>query len=261
MSMESIARFRERLKAGETLMGAGISMSDPRITEALADSVDFVWIDLEHSPMSYEALVGHLMTARGKNIPALVRVTGSATPFIKPVIDLGAEGIIVPQVRSAEEVRQVVDDCRYPPVGRRGYGPHIPSNYGRDGGAEYAARANDNLFVSVQIENMEAYTALGDILEIVGLDSVVIGPQDLSGSMGMLGQVEHPQVVEAIQQIIAKAHEAGKYVGTGVGNDTDYAALMARRGINWLQVGGDYSYMIESADRIRGDFRKKLAQP
>src|SRR5690242_6265563 len=104
MAMESIARFRERLKAGETLIGGGISMADPRITEALADSVDFFWIDLEHSPMSYEALVGHLMTARGKNVPALVRVTSSATAFIKPVIDLGAEGIIVPQVSSAAEV-------------------------------------------------------------------------------------------------------------------------------------------------------------
>ncbi|MCC7445864.1 MAG: hypothetical protein IT324_00535 [Anaerolineae bacterium] len=261
MAMESIARFRERLKAGETLIGGGISMADARITEALADSVDFLWIDLEHSPMSYEALVGHLTAARGRNVPALVRVTGSDTAFIKPVIDLGAEGIIVPQVRSAAEVRHVVDDCRYPPVGQRGYGPHVPSNYGRDGGAAYAARANENLFVSVQIENVEAYTALDDILEIAGLDSVVIGPQDLSGSMGMLGQVEHPQVVAAIQHIIAKAHAAGKSVGTGLGNNAEYAALMAQRGIDWLQVGGDYSYMIDAADQTVADFRKRLAQP
>jgi 2-dehydro-3-deoxyglucarate aldolase/4-hydroxy-2-oxoheptanedioate aldolase len=211
--------------------------------------------------MSYEALVGHLTVARGKQVPALVRVTSSDTAFIKPVIDLGAEGIIVPQIRSAEEVRHVVDDCRYPPLGRRGYGPHIPSNYGRDGGEAYVARANENLFVSVQIENMEAYTALDDILEIVGLDSVVIGPQDLSGSMGILGQTENPQVVEAIQQIIAKAHEAGKYVGTGLGNNAEYAALMAKRGINWLQVGGDYSFMIDAANQTVTDFRKRLAQP
>src|SRR5262245_20319529 len=157
MMTEAIMRFRERLRAGETCMGASITLADPLVTEALGDSVDFFWIDLEHSPMSPEIVQGHLLAARSKNKPSLVRVTGSATPFIKPVLDAGADGIIVPQVRSAEEVRAVVADCRYPPVGRRGYGPRVPSNYGRDGGSAYIERANKSIFVVAQIETAEAF--------------------------------------------------------------------------------------------------------
>ena len=99
----------------------------------------------------------------------------SGTPFIKPVLDAGASGIVVPQVRSVEEVQQVVADCRYPPLGQRGFGPLIPTNYGRDGGdVEYAERANAGIYVSVMIETAEALDALDQIVAVPGLDGVVI---------------------------------------------------------------------------------------
>lgn len=159
---EAVVTFRKRLEKGQILIGSAIYLTDPQASEALADSVDFLWIDLEHGAMSEEALRGHLLAARGKNKPAFVRVAGSSTPFIKPVLDAGANGIVVPQVRGAEEVRQVVADCRYPPVGRRGFGPLVPSNYGRDAGAEYIARANAHIFVAVMIETTEALQAIDD---------------------------------------------------------------------------------------------------
>jgi 2-dehydro-3-deoxyglucarate aldolase/4-hydroxy-2-oxoheptanedioate aldolase len=256
--MSAITHFRQRLAAGETLLGASISFTDPRVSDALADSVDFLWIDLEHSFMSPEALSGHLLAARGRNKPGLVRVTGSSTPFIKPVLDMGADGIIVPQVRSAAEVRQIVSDCRYPPQGTRGFGPRVPSNYGREDSASYIDRANRELFVAVQIENAEALAALDDILAIPGLDSLVIGPWDLSGSLGMLGEVEHPTVVAAIETIIAQSRAAGLAVGAGMGTDATYAARMARRGVQWLQVGGDSGYLVHAIDGITAGIRAEL---
>ena len=108
-----IVAFRSKIAAGAICIGASITLIDPRVTDALGDSVDFFWIDMEHSLMSPEAVHGHLLAAKTRGVPALVRVTGSATPFIKPVLDAGADGIIVPQVRSAEEVQQIVADCRY----------------------------------------------------------------------------------------------------------------------------------------------------
>src|SRR5258707_7093646 len=102
---ESIIRFRQKLQAGQLCLGPAITMADPLITEALADSVDFVWLDLEHAPMGAEAVKGHLLAARSKAIPAIVRVPGSGTPFIKPILDAGAEGVVVPQIRSVAEVR------------------------------------------------------------------------------------------------------------------------------------------------------------
>lgn len=256
--MSAITQFRERLAADETCIGASITFTDPRVTDALADSVDFFWIDLEHGLMSPEALSGHLLAARGRNKAALVRVTGSDTPFIKPILDMGADGIIVPQVCTAAEVWRVVRDCRYPPQGHRGYGPRVPSNYGRDGGAEYVARANRELFVAVQIETASALEALDEILTIPGLDSLVLGPQDLSGALGWLGDVEHPTVVAAIQAVIDKTRASGRFVGAGMGTDVAYAAKMAQRGVQWLQVGGDFGYLVEAMDSITTNIRARL---
>ena len=103
-------------------------------------------------------------------------------------------GHIAPQVRSAAEVQRAVDDCRYPPQGKRGYGPRVPSNFGRSGGDDYVAAANAGVFAAVMIETREAVEAIDDIYAIPGLDSIVLGPYDLSGSLGLLGQVEHPTV-------------------------------------------------------------------
>ena len=253
---EAIAAFRKRLQEGRLLIGASIYLTDPRASEALADSVDFLWIDLEHNAMSPEVLTGHLLAARGKNKPTFVRVAGGSTPFIKPVLDAGADGIVVPQVRSAEEVRQIVADCRYPPVGRRGFGPLVPTNYGRIGGMTYAAQADQNLFVAVMIETIEAVRAIDEIVSIPGLDSVVLGPWDLSGSLGVLGELEHPTVVAAVEEVIARARTAGVSVGAGMGIDVEYACIQARRGVQWLQVGVDFGYLIHGVDQITARIRE-----
>jgi 2-dehydro-3-deoxyglucarate aldolase/4-hydroxy-2-oxoheptanedioate aldolase len=134
----------------------------------------------------------------------------------------------------------------------------VPSNYGRDSGAAYIARANQELFVAVQIETAEAYAALDDILAIPGLDSLVLGPQDLSGALGRLGDVEHPTVVAAIQTVIDKTRASGRSVGAGMGTDVAYAAKMAQRGVQWLQVGGDFGYLIEAMDGIAAGIRTRL---
>lgn len=247
---QPIRTFREALRSGRTLIGAAVTMTDPAVSDALADSVDFLWIDTEHSPLGHEAVMAHLMAARIHGTPALVRVAGSATHCIKPVLDAGACGVIVPQVRSADEVRQAVADCRYPPLGQRGYGPRVPCHFGRRAGPAYVEEANRDLFVAVQIENAEALAALDRIAETPGLDSLVIGPQDLSASLGVLGDVEHPSVLAAVERIVAAARKAGLFVGAGMGPDASFAQRMIRRGVQWLQVGDDYSYMIQAADRV-----------
>ncbi|MBI2501664.1 MAG: hypothetical protein HYW07_00320 [Candidatus Latescibacteria bacterium] len=255
---DPVALFRRRLAQGQVLTGPGIYLTDPQSSEALADSFDFLWLDMEHSPMSMEALRGHLLVARSRQKPALVRVGGSDTPFIKPVLDAGAHGIVAPQVRSAEEVRRVVADCRYPPLGRRGFGPLIPTNYGRNGGPDYVERANAQLFVSVMIETAEAVEAIDQIAAIPGLDSVVLGPWDLSGSLGLLGQVDHPEVVAALEKVIASARAAGLSVGSGMPADPEFAVLQVRRGVQWLQLGGDCGYLVAFAELLNRQIHQRL---
>src|SRR4051794_33165624 len=229
---EAMQEFRHKLAEGVRCVGAGITCSDPAATEAIGKTADFFWIDLEHNPIGPEALLGHLIAARAVGVASLVRVAGSQTALIKPVLDAGAEGIIVPQVRSAAEVRGVVDDCRYPPRGRRGYGPRRPSNYGRDGGDAYLKAADAQVFVAVQIENVEALGELGAIVATPGLDSVVVGPYDLSGSLGKLGRIDDPEVVAAIRDIVHVARAAGLYVGFGAGPDEAEARRCFELGAN-----------------------------
>lgn len=252
-----IEAFRKKLDAGGPCLGASISFADPAVTEALGRSVDFLWIDLEHTALDLGSLQSHLIAARAAGVPALVRVPSSDVAWIKRVIDSGAEGLIVPQVSSAAEVRAVVSACRYAPLGNRGYGPRRPSDYGRSGGTDYLDQANRQLFVAAQIENMAAVRDLDAILEIPHLDSMVIGPYDLAMSMGKRGDVNDPEVLSAIQTMVRAARRAGRYVGMGMGaGDEAYARRAVEMGVQWLQVGGDYSYMIRFADalvaRLRG---------
>lgn len=255
--MKPIEKFRKRLIDNQLVVGGSVTFTDPLITDALGDCVDFIWIDLEHCYMSAESLAGHLLAAKARGIVSLVRVSGSATPYIKTVLDAGADGIIVPQVSSVDEVKAIINDCRYFPDGIRGFGPRVPSNYGRTGGRDYVEWTNKNLFVSVQIENRQAYENLDGILNLPGLDSIVIGPYDLSASLGYMGQLEHPEVVSVIKTIIKKAQKAGKFVGAGTGIDLRYANLLVEWGLQWIQVGADYNYLIYAADQIISSVRSK----
>ncbi len=159
------------------------------------------------------------------------------SPWVKPALDAGADGIIVPQVRTVEEVKQLVDDCRYPPVGHRGFGPRVPSAYFRHADEEFVARANESVFVAVMIETTEAYAAIGEIVSVPGLDSVIIGPADLSWALGANGNMDDPRLVKAFEVIIQAARAAGKFVGCGMGPDPIFAFRMAQRGAQWLAGG------------------------
>jgi 2-keto-3-deoxy-L-rhamnonate aldolase RhmA len=254
---DEIKQFRTKMDKGKICLGAGISLTDPSVVEALAPAVDFVWIDLEHSHLSYESVQSHLIAARAGGIAALVRVRGSDVPHIKPILDIGAGGIIVPQVRTAAEVRRVVDACRYAPLGDRGFGPRRAANYGRDGAQAWMESVNELLFVGVQIENREALESLDEIVTIKSLDSIILGPYDLSVALGHPGELQHPQVSGALDRIVTTARRAGKYVGTGMGAYAENAVEAITRGVQWIQCGDDYGYMVAHAEALMKEIRSR----
>lgn len=248
MISSHINQMREKLRAGELVVGASITMSDPTVTEALAPSVDFVWIDLEHNPTNLESMLGHLIAARAAETPSLVRIPANDAAWIKRVLDSGAEGIILPQSASAQEVADFVSACRYPPLGTRGFGPRRPMNYGRLAAAEYLEQANRDLFVAAQVETVELLSELDDVLKIKSLDSLILGPYDLSSSMGRLGEVTHPQLIEAMTTVASKAKAAGKFIGSGLGADPKFAQVLLDCGVQWLQAGNEFEYMIQGCE-------------
>ena len=244
-----INRMREKLRAGEIVLGAGITMTDLAVTEALAPSVDFFWIDLEHNATTTESMLGHLIAARAGGAPSIVRIPNNDVGWVKRVLDSGAEGIILPRSYTAQEVAEFVSACRYPPMGTRGFGPRRPMRYGRLSQQEYLAQANRDVFVTVQVETVELLSELDDVLKIEGLDSLVLGPQDLSGSMGRLGETTHSDVIDAMTTVASKAKAAGKFIGSGLGANPEFAQVLIECGVQWLQAGNDFEYMIKGCER------------
>ena len=238
-----IVNFRKRLNHGEILIGTTIVLTDPLSTDAIAGSVDFIWYDQEHTQMSHEVLRTHLIIARGRGCPGIVRVPEGTKSFVKPVLDAGASGVIAPQIKTAEEVHQLISDCRYTPTGQRGFGPLIPTDYGQDTGPVYINNSNESILTAVMIETVEAVESIDEIVSVKGLDSIIIGPMDLSGSLGVLGNFEHRKVINAIDKVIASAREAGVYVGAGLGLDSSYGLTLVERGVQWLQMGCDITAM------------------
>jgi 2-dehydro-3-deoxyglucarate aldolase/4-hydroxy-2-oxoheptanedioate aldolase len=244
-----INKMRAKLRAGEIVLGAGITLTDPTVTEALAAGVDFVWIDMEHNPITAPNMLGHLIAARAGGAAALVRIPSNDVGWVKRVLDCGAEGIILPRAYCAREVAEFVSSCRYPPMGTRGFGPRRPMQYGRLAQAEYLKQANRDVFVAAQVETVELLAELDEVLKLDGLDSLVLGPQDLSGSMGRLGETAHPDVVAAMKTVASKAKAAGKFIGSGLGANPEFARLLIECGVQWLQVGSDFEYMIQGCQR------------
>ncbi len=248
--MESVKSFVEKIRQGGVCLGTGITFTDPTATEALCDLFDFVWIDMEHNALSLEAVQGHIMATKASRTVPLVRVRANDPVLIKPVLDIGAAGIIVPMVRTAQEAALAVQACRYPPQGIRGIGPRRASNYGRLLNVDFFKNANDNMLTMVQIEHRDAVENLDAILAVPNLSGIAIGRADLSASMGYTGRWDHPEVVRVVEGVIHRALQTNVLVGMGGGDDPEVAGEWVRKGVQWIQMGGDFSLMLKGASQL-----------
>jgi 2-keto-3-deoxy-L-rhamnonate aldolase RhmA len=256
--MQNAMRFREKLKDRHVCLGAFITLYDPTVTDALCSVFDFVWIDMEHNALSVESVQAHIIAAERNSATSLIRVPSHDPTLIKTVLDIGADGIIVPNVRTPEEARRAVAACRYPPEGIRGYGPRRPSGYGRKGGAALCKVANQAILAIVQIEHIDAIRAMDEILAVPGLDSIVFGPNDLSGSMGHMGEPRHPDVLEAMETAAAKTLKSKVSLGIGAGN-LDELRDWIDKGAEWLAVDDDISFLLNAADESAAKLRARTA--
>jgi len=255
MFLDLADSFRQKLKQGRPCLGTVITFTDPTVTEALCQVLDFLWIDMEHNALTLETVQAHIMATKGSETTPLVRVPWNDPVLIKPVLDIGAAGVIVPLIRTAEEARRAVAACLYPPEGIRGFGPRRPSNYGRLGGPEFCRAANASILAMVQIEHIQAVENIDEILAVPGLASIVIGPNDLAGSMGLMGQPRHPDVLQIIDTVIAQARRAGVPIGIGAGDDPETLLDWSARGVQWLAMGGDCTLMLRAATQVAGQVR------
>ena len=258
--MENASKFTDKLRRGEIPLGCGVSFTDPTVTELFSHVLDFVWIDMEHNALSLESVQGHIMATKGSDTAALVRVPWNDPVLVKPVLDIGADGIIAPLVRTVEDVRLAVASCRYPPEGIRGFGPRRPINYGRIGDAEYCQRANQEIISIAQIEHIDAVNAMDEIVKVQGLTAIVIGANDLAGSMGHMGNPGHPEVQSAIEGVVTTARRAGVYPGIGLADDPETLMEWVNKGVQWVQTGVDWAHLARSVDTSVGRLREYISE-
>ena len=245
-SINNVERFRQRLSEGKPCLGLSILLSDPLVSElAVEAGYDFTWIETEHSYLDLKDVLGHILTVRGTNVAPLVRVRVNEPAVIKPYLDLAPAGIIVPQIRSAADAQQAVEACKYPPQGVRGFGPIRNMRYGNISDDEYMETAGQQIMVFVQVEHIDAVNDVDAILATADLDGIVLGRNDLSGSLGKLGQKTDPQLLEAIDTVLTKAAKTGLFVGTAIGLDLEAVENWTRKGMRWFCIGDDYANLYD----------------
>jgi 2-dehydro-3-deoxyglucarate aldolase/4-hydroxy-2-oxoheptanedioate aldolase len=229
--------FRTRLKRKEALLGTLLTLPSPELAEVLAlTGLDWLFVDMEHSTMDAAVAQAILQAVAGR-LDCLIRVPLNDEIWIKKALDTGATGIIVPQVNSPEEAQRAVRYSRYPPQGARSVGLARAHGYGTDL-LSYLRRANDEVVVVVQAEHIQAVKHIDEIVQIEGIDAVLVGPYDLSNSMGLVGQVEHPEVQAAIERVRQVCQALGMPLGIFSAN-IERTADLKDQGYNLLAVSTD----------------------
>lgn len=203
-------KLKQALRDGTPTFGLINSVPAPLLVEMLGYAgYDFVVLDLEHTAPNPETLENLIRAAEGCGVTPLVRVPGADPAVILRVLDAGAQGIVVPHVRSAGEARTAVRASRYHPLGERGISGGRTTGFGTLGLPEYFALANAEILVAVMIEDREGVAAIDAVLGVDGVDLVIEGAIDLSQSCGVPGQAQHADVLAAVAQVAARCRAAG----------------------------------------------------
>ncbi|MCI9304985.1 MAG: 4-hydroxy-3-methylbut-2-en-1-yl diphosphate synthase [Lachnospiraceae bacterium] len=238
-------QIREKMRRGETVIGAHTFYLDPSITEALGlHGFEFVWIDGEHSAFDKAGTNLHIMAAAAADTASIVRVPWNDPILVKPILEMGPDGIIFPMIRTAEEAKKAVAGCVYPPKGIRGFGPRRANRYGAVATEEFLANAEESFLRIAQIEHVDAVHNLGEILEVEGIDFPLVGPNDLSASIGHLGDTKHPKVRALCEEIISICQKRGRSFGVSLGaGDQEAIHWWIQKGASFIGCGDDISYI------------------
>jgi 4-hydroxy-2-oxoheptanedioate aldolase len=249
-------RVKELLRDGKPALGAVISLPCAPAAQVLAQAgFDWLWIDMEHGPINLETAHGMIQATQGTETVPVVRVPWNLHWLAKPVLDAGAMGIVFPFIRSKQEAIDAVQSVRYPPEGIRGFSPAIAALRWGLSVPEYVQAANREIMAILLIEHIDAVGRIDEILSVPGVDLAFIGPYDLSGSMGLLGQVTHPKVEEAIQKVLAAAKKARVPIGILAVTPEDVNRRL-QQGFQFITVGGDASFLTGAAKGILSQVKR-----
>lgn len=222
---------KTRLKNGQPVLGVLSNSTDPTVAELCGFSgLDFYMIDGEHSPVTTAQVQDIVRACEGSGITPLARVRSNDPKLILQFLDVGVMGIMMPGVKTVDELQALVQAVKYPPLGKRGFGPVRAADYllGKMNQGEYVQFANEQTLVLPQIEDQEAIANLDELLAVEGTDGFVIGPRDLAMSMGYYDGPAHDEVKRTIAGVVERIRKAGLVAGTTAATGEQAKALVDR---------------------------------
>ena len=240
--------LKEKLKNNQLTIGSWVTIANPAVVEIMA-TANFEWlcIDMEHTSIDLTQAQMLITTIQANGIKALVRVAKNEEVIIKKVLDMGADGIIVPMIKSKKDAKRAVAYAKYPPIGKRGVGLYRAQKYGI-GFNEYKKWVDEEIVIIAQIEHIKAVKNIKEIINTDGIDGTIVGPYDLSASMGYSGEFKRDDVKEAIKRVELACKKDNKPYGFHV-IESDPTKLQERidEGCTFLAYSLDFFFLGDSA--------------
>ena len=255
--IEQRIKLKNKLRNRERLFAGWISYAHPSITETFARAgFDFIAIDMEHSTISIEQAQRIIAASQSEGVPCLPRPVSHSNDYIKPLLESGADGMLVQMVNTPEEIEAIIADIKYPPVGNRSYGVNRAHAYGFDFD-EYIKNWNETSSFIIQVESITAVNNIDKLLAFDEIDGVMVGPYDISGSLGVPGQTTHPLVIEASKKVIDACERFGKSCGTQVADvDENNVQALFDLGYTYAILGSDLFVLWKWAEQMQNLMKK-----
>lgn len=213
-TMDTVASFKVAMDSDKGALGPFMIGTDPAFVEAVGRAgYDFVLLDMEHGTTTFETLPHLIRAANVAGVCPVVRVPRGTDIWIDQALDVGAGAVMIPQIDTAEQARAAVSAAKFSPIGTRGTCRFVRSaGFGAVPGSEYFSKVQDTVVI-LQAEGRKAVENLDEIMDVPGIDVIFVGPYDLSSSLGHMGEIDHPEVIACIKEIIAKGKEKGVKIG------------------------------------------------
>lgn len=250
--------LKSKLNNNELTIGSWITIGHPSVIEVLSNvGFDWLTIDMEHTTIDYSVAQTLISTIQSKGMAALVRVSKNDEVYIKRVLDAGADGVIVPMINNANDARKAVEYVKYPPEGKRGVGLYRAQKFGLNNGFEdYKKWLKENAVIIAQIEHIDAVNNIEEIISTPGIDGVIIGPYDLSGSLGVPGDFNDPRVINALSKVEQACIEKNFTMGFHVIEpDSNQVKQRINSGYNFVAFSTDFFFMGRKAESELSNIR------
>ena len=249
---------------GKTTLGTFFELGGRNAIEGLSRTgLDYVIIDTEHGCFSEESTAEYILAAERGDLLPYVRIGDVRRPYVLRMLDIGARGLIVPNIRSVEEVRELIANAKFPPIGNRGYCPNRTGGWGADEWAKeapyYMAASNLRCKVIPQCETQEALERIDEIAALPGVDGIFVGPCDLSIALGIPLQLDNPVLDEAVERILKACRKNGKESYIFASNLAD-AVKWTNKGFDSIAYGLDVSVLMQGYQSLVERYRSETVQ-